>query len=94
MNSIRNQLALSTSMSSRSFLILLGELKRQKKFQSLFLRLFPTKSILFQMMREVDIDGNGRIDDVEFIQFARTLLNDRRQHPKTELEDALKVGLV
>ena len=46
------------------------------------------------MMREVDIDGNGRIDDVEFIQFARTLLNDRRQHPKTELEDALKVGLV
>ena len=46
------------------------------------------------MMREVDIDGNGRIDDVEFIQFARTLLNDRRQHPKTELEDALKVSLV
>ena len=44
------------------------------------------------MMREVDIDGNGRIDDVEFIQFARTLLNDRRQHPKTELEDAIKVS--
>ena len=45
------------------------------------------------MMREVDIDGNGKIDDIEFIQFARTLLNDRRQHPKTELEDALKVSL-
>ena len=55
--------------------------------------LFPSKSILLQMMREVDIDGNGKIDDIEFIQFARTLLNDRRQHPKTELEDALKVSL-
>ena len=53
----------------------IGFVQSTAKIKNSLNSLFPSKSTLTRMMRDVDVDGNGMIDDVEFIQFVRLLLN-------------------